>query len=107
MNAERRQNHLAALFRKHRGRCAICGCCVEIMPPMKHGERPKPHRAVRFRKGSGYGEPGRVRPRVLACWACAQNRSREITLSQPIEELRWRAGREQTEFYELPVLRDR
>lgn len=91
---QQRQEQLGHLFRRQDGKCHICG-----EPAILDG-RNKGLSAVRFRTGSSYGAPGRVRPRVMAHRKCAQERSDQITQSQPIDETRLRSGRHPTEFYE-------
>lgn len=85
--AEQRFRHLTRLFNFQGGKCAIC------QQPARLDGKNDPMSAVRFRIGSSYGAPGRVRPRVMVHRKCAQERSDQITMSQPIEELRRRAGR--------------
>lgn len=101
MDREKKQRQLARLYREYGGRCSICNEPV-ILCAAQRGGRENPRMAVRFRKGSSYGKPGRVRLRVLACRQCAQERSDQITGSMPVEELHLRSGRYPTEFYEAP-----
>lgn len=98
MDKEKRHKQLAYLYRKHAGKCAICGCETVIVLGTKGGPL-NPKMAVRFRTGSSYGEPGRRRKRVLACQECAQARSDQITASLPVEELWDRSGRHPEVFY--------
>lgn len=99
MDKAKRQRQLARLYRESGGLCAICKEPT-ILCSEPRGGRASPRMAVRFRTGSSYGKPGRTRLRILACRQCAQERSDQITLSQPVEELHRRSGRYPTEFYE-------
>jgi len=94
MNAERSRKQLWRLYDRSLGSCAICGQKTKLTDDERD-----PYKAVRFRTGSSYGKPGRVRRRVLACRQCAQKRSDEITASQPLDELRHRARRWGDVFY--------
>lgn len=60
-----------------------------------------PHAAVRFRLGSSFGTPGRVRPRVMAHRKCVQERSDQIQASQPVEDMWIRSRRLPSEFYSI------
>jgi hypothetical protein len=100
MNRQERQKQLAYLYRKHDGKCAMCGDPTVIVIGTKGGPL-NPRMAVRFRTGSSYGEPGRRRPRVLACFECAQKRSDQITASVPLDELHDRSGRHTEVFYSV------
>lgn len=96
---EDRQASLLKLFRRQDGKCAICG-----EPAVLDGNGGKASAelsACRFRTGSSYGAKGRRRPRVMAHRKCAQERSDQITISQPIDETRSRAGRFPSETYEI------
>jgi hypothetical protein len=93
---QQRMAQLAHLFHEQKSKCHVCG------KPAVLDHAGHPMSAVRFRTGSSYGEPGRRRPRVMAHKKCAQERSDQITQSQLIDDLRHRAGRHQTEFYEIP-----
>ncbi len=97
--ASSKQEQLAHLYRKQGGKCHICGC--EAILDYNGGKANSGRSAVRFRIGSSFGKPGRVRRRVMACRKCAQERSDQIQASQSIEELRARSGRQQEEFYTL------
>lgn len=94
-----RRKQLAYLFRKQNGKCHICGC--DAILDYNGGRVNSERSAVRFRLGSSFGRPGRVRPRVMACRKCAQERSDQIQMSQPIEETRERSRRHPEEFYYL------
>lgn len=94
-----RQDQLMYLFRKQSGLCFIChlpaildGC---------GGDSRSERSAVRFRLGSSFGAKGRVRYRVMTCRKCAQERSDQIQMSQPIDDTRRRSGRFPTEFYSI------
>lgn len=93
---QQRKAQLAHIFHAQKSKCHICG------EPALLDHAAHPMSAVRFRTGSSYGEPGRRRPRVMAHKKCAQERSDQITQSQLIEDLRYRSGRQQTEFYGIP-----
>jgi hypothetical protein len=95
LTLEQKEKQLRRLFFEQEGKCKICGKAAYLEMP-KH----KPLAAVRFRTGSSYGEPGRTRPRVMVHRKCAQERSDQITLSQPIEVLWHLSKRQPTEFYE-------
>lgn len=95
LTLEQKEKQLRRLFFEQEGKCNICGKAAYLEMP-KH----KPLAAVRFRTGSSYGEPGRTRPRVMVHRKCAQERSDQITLSQPIEVLWHLSKRQPTEFYE-------
>lgn len=95
-----RPNQLRYLFRKQGGKCHICG-----EPAVLDGNGGKVAdglSAVRFRLGSSYGKPGRIRKRVMAHRKCAQERSDQITASVPVEELWARSKSFPTEFYCAP-----
>lgn len=87
---EKRRPQLAYLFQKQGGRCFICG--EQAVLDFNGDKAGHPLSAVRFRRGSKYGKPGRFRPRVMAHRKCADQRSREIELSISIEERHARAG---------------
>lgn len=92
-----RRSQLQHLHAKQLGKCFICKCDTVLEPT--NGGKLKPNAAVRFRLGSSFGSPGRVRPRVMTCRKCAQERSDEIQQSQPLEDLWLRSGREPTELW--------
>lgn len=96
---EQKRNHLARLFQQQDGKCHICGQMAVL--DYEGGKAGRPMSAVRFRLGSAFGAPGRVRKRVMVHRKCSQDRSAQIVESQPIEEIRMRSGRIQTEFYSL------
>lgn len=104
MNRERRIGQLAYLFRKQGGKCHICG--EPAVLDYEGGKAGRPMSAVRFRLGSSFGSPGRVRKRVMAHRGCAQERSDQIQASQLIDETRARAQRFPTEFYSIPGEQD-
>jgi hypothetical protein len=93
-----RREQLAYLFNKQNGKCHICG--EDAILDYQGGEAGHPKSAVRFRIGSKFGAPGRVRCRVMAHRKCAQERSDQIQESIPVEERWLRSGRQPTEFYE-------
>lgn len=99
MRREERRSQLAHLFEKQQGKCFICGQPAVL--DYQGGKRGRGESAVRFRIGSKFGKPGRVRPKVMAHRRCAQDRSDQIQMSQPIEETRARSGRWPTESYEI------
>jgi hypothetical protein len=84
-SGETKYRQLLRLIDFQQGKCAVCG------RPASIDDQTNP--PVRFRIGSSYGAPGRVRPRVMAHHKCALERSSEITASQPLDELRRRSGR--------------
>jgi hypothetical protein len=90
---QQRQAQLAHLFRQQDGKCHVCGETARL-DGANDGLS-----AVRFRTGSSFGTPGRVRPRVMAHRKCAQERSDQIQMSQDVDDLRHRSGRHPTEFY--------
>lgn len=97
---ESRRDHLCFLFKRQNGKCHICGC--DAVLDGDGGKANSQRSAVRFRLGSSFGAKGRVRPRVMACRKCAQERSDQIQESQPIE-YRWlKSGRAPSVFYEVP-----
>lgn len=100
MNREHRQNQIEAMFRRQGGKCHVCG--EPAVLDGAGGKTNSQESAVRFRLGSSFGAKGRVRPRVMAHRKCADQRSREIELSLPVEEAWLRSGREPQEYYQLP-----
>lgn len=96
---EGRQKQLRYLFERQKGKCHVCG---ELAVLGSEGD----DAAVRFRTGSRFGKPERIRPRVMAHKRCAQERSDQIQASQPVEESRARSRRYPTEFWSAPVNRE-
>lgn len=85
------------LYRDQNGLCHWCGCELLLR---KGGAKEKQmpenlatldHLDDRFSIDRGSHGYGTLR-KVLACWRCNNDRGRASQLSQPIEELRRRAG---------------
>jgi hypothetical protein len=93
-----RHDHLQRLFDRQNGRCFICGELAVL--DFNGGRVGKRGSAVRFRLGSSYGAKGRVRKRVMAHRGCADDRSRQITMSIAPEEAHYRSGRYPSFEYE-------
>ena len=102
---QQRHDQLRFLFSRQNGKCFICGEKANL--DFSGGTADRALSAVRFRLGSRYGTPGRVRRRVMAHRKCADQRSRQIEMSQTVEELQWRSGRFQTETYAMVESTDR
>lgn len=85
-----KRGKLERLFSKQNGICAEClePAFLDSRPGVKYD----PLQAVRMRAGSGFDEPGTVRPGVMVHKKCAQRISTEAQAMVPIEELRRRSN---------------
>lgn len=100
-----KRRQVALLFRRQNGLCHWCKRLMVIFDKALHGIRHTPlpddlatidHLDDRFSPERGK-RPGEYR-RVLACNACNRKRGQESQAARPIEELRARAARKQTEL---------